>query len=153
IPAALALTVTVSTVLLWIYRGALEAAMRAKADRSSSGSVLPTATRSQPLTRVPVRHISVVQALASGRNSTVCAIASARWKRAALAYLLAGLVQATVGASLILLLSNRAFLPLRFATLVWIYAWPVILTWNLLSGPDRKLLVRWASGYFAGLAA
>jgi hypothetical protein len=154
---ALSLTLFASVILLWKYRRTLQAAMRSKAYLQPSGgtvgneddSINPFASTTDP---VPLRIITVEEALTAGRSSTLSAAASARSRHAVMAYVLAGSSQAIVGACMWLLLSKTAFRPIRLATLVWIYCWPVILTWNLLSGPEWRGRIRRFVSYFAGLA-
>ena len=149
--AALLLTLTVSIILLWLYRKALQASMSLKAGARSS---LPVSERPgrQLAAGVQIRVITVAEALARGRDSTLHAVATARRRRAALMYGLAAAAQAIAGACLHLLLSKRSLMPLRVAVLSWVYAWPAVLTWNLLSGPDWKGRLQRVTLYFTGLA-
>jgi hypothetical protein len=73
--------------------------------------------------------------------------------RAATLYTLAGLCYAAVMASTFLVASKIEFLPLRFITFLWIYAWPVVLTLNIVAAATwgTKLLI--SSAYFIVLAA
>jgi hypothetical protein len=135
-----------------MYRRALLAEMRAHAGLKSSAFRSESNSAATVANTVSLRNITVHEALTAGRDSALSAETSARLRRAVLAYALAGFAQAFVGACMWLLLSKTTFIPFRLTTLTWIYAWPVILTWNVLSGPDWKSRIRRFVSYFAGLA-
>lgn len=69
-------------------------------------------------------------------------------KQTSMAYALAGLAQAVVVSALTFVLSSTEFLPIRFASTVFLYFWPVVPTLILTSISDPR--VKWASlgGYF-----
>jgi hypothetical protein len=53
-------------------------------------------------------------------------------------YAAAGLLFGTIAACLLFVASGIDFLPLRAACVAWAYAWPVVLTLNLLWSSDRR---------------
>jgi hypothetical protein len=53
-------------------------------------------------------------------------------------YSVAGLIFGVVATFLLFVCSATQFLPLRAATVAWAYAWPVVLTLNLLWSSDRR---------------
>jgi hypothetical protein len=53
-------------------------------------------------------------------------------------YSAAGLIFGIVATCLLFVCSGIGFLPLRAACEAWAYAWPIILTLNLLWSPDRR---------------
>ena len=53
-------------------------------------------------------------------------------------YSAAGLIFGIVATCLLFVCSGIGFLPLRAACVAWAYAWPIVLTLNLLWSPDRR---------------
>ena len=53
-------------------------------------------------------------------------------------YLVAALIFGIVATCLLFIFSGTQFLPLRTACVVWAYAWPIVLTLNLLWSSDRR---------------
>src|SRR5215471_15947068 len=53
-------------------------------------------------------------------------------------YFLAALIFSIVAACLLFTFSDTQFLLLRTACVVWAYAWPIVLTLNLLWSSDRR---------------
>ena len=53
-------------------------------------------------------------------------------------YLVAALIFGIVATCLLFTFSDIQFLPLRTACVVWAYAWPIVLTLNLLWSSDRR---------------
>jgi len=73
------------------------------------------------------------------------------WKVAAV-YAVAGFCFAAV-ATLAFLGSEVEILPLRFLILQWTFAWPVVLTANIVAGSTWRARVAVTTVYFLGLAA
>jgi hypothetical protein len=104
---ALPLTLVTSVILLWMYRRALLAAMSASAGPQSPAAFCGIGnSATAEAGPASLRIMTVREALTAGRNSTLGAVASARLRRALLAYVFAGFSQAIVGACMWLLLSK-----------------------------------------------
>ena len=67
-------------------------------------------------------------------------------------YVAAGIAFGLVATVLLFAFSGTEFLPLRTAVVAWAYAWPMVLTLNLLWGPDRRRQLATVVGY-AGVVA
>jgi hypothetical protein len=72
-----------------------------------------------------------------GAGQPVFASVEARFACAAI-YLVAALIFGIVATCLLFAFSGTQFLPLRTACVVWAYAWPIVLTLNLLWSSDRR---------------
>lgn len=72
--------------------------------------------------------------------------------RFAAVYSAAGLIFGIVATGLLFACSGTQFLPLRTACVIWVYAWPIVLTLNLLWSSDRRRQLA-AFALFAGVIA
>jgi hypothetical protein len=72
--------------------------------------------------------------------------------RAAAIYALAGVCYALVMTAAFLAAAQLALLPLRFLLVLWLYAWPVVLTVNLVAASTWRARLATASVYFLVLA-
>jgi hypothetical protein len=67
-------------------------------------------------------------------------------------YSLAGLVFAIVATVLLFACSGIQFLPLRTVCVVWAYAWPIVITLNLLWSSDRRRQLGVVTVYIGAIA-
>ncbi len=112
----------VSAFLLKLYRGAVVAAMNTRGSHDAPAEVADVIARGEPLGSAEyLYHRSV-----AGR------------RRALTAYAAGGFVFAVLMAACFLLSGDLAVGPVRLATLTGIYAWPFVLTWNLVCRSPLK---------------
>jgi hypothetical protein len=143
--------------LLALYRRAVLGSMRARsAARAAEGAPPDTSA-------APDRPAQTELGLAVlDRDSPTATAAPAEtlysealygpW-RAVAVYVLAGFCYALVMAAAFLAATNLEFLPMRFLFLFWIYAWPIVLTVNLVAAATRRAKLAAAFVYFLILAA
>ena len=150
---AAVLALPLSFFLLWLYRRAVLRSMRGR-----SGAVIPSASgpsiSSPPSSGIELSFDagSGTSALAPGAEIVLRQARRRPWQAAAV-YAAAGASYA-LSMSILWLVANREqFLPLRFLWLFWMYAWPVVLTVNLVAGSTNRTKVCLALGYVAVLAA
>lgn len=67
-------------------------------------------------------------------------------------YSLAGLVFAFIATGLLFACSGIQFLPLRTVGVVWAYAWPIVITLNLLWSSDRRRQLGVVTVYIGAIA-
>jgi hypothetical protein len=155
---AIPLAFLVSIGLLSLYRRAVRQAMHTRASSGLATKLVPletSAPRQEPVNRTP--NIVVLD---SGFPMTAeiageylyADLMRSPW-RAATLYTLAGLCYAAVMASVFLVASKIEFLPLRFITFLWMYAWPVVLTLNIVAAATWRTKLMISSAYFIILAA
>ena len=153
---AAALALPVSRTLLWFYRRSVLKSMRATADRFRRDA--PVEDRSLPppaQTRAARVDLAMLE---PGATTAVSAAAAALhtealrapW-RAAAVYIIAGLSYATVMSLAFLLATGSAILPVRFLFLVGTYAWPAVLTVNLVAASSRRATLTTGVLYLAAL--
>jgi hypothetical protein len=155
---AIPLAFLVSIGLLSLYRRAVRQAMHTRANSGLATKRVPletSAPRQEPVNRSPNIVVlgsgSPMTAEIAGEHLYADLIRSP-W-RAATLYTLAGLCYAAVMASTFLVASKIEFLPLRFITFLWIYAWPVVLTLNIVAAATWRTKLMISSAYFIILAA
>jgi hypothetical protein len=76
-----------------------------------------------------------------------------RPRRAALVYAVAGCAYGLVMAAAQLVSAGMEILPVRFLTLSWMFAWPVVLTAAIVATTSRRAKIALPVLYFAGLFA
>lgn len=154
---AAALALPASIGLLKLYRRAVLRSMRTRANSRATGPVPleAFAPPNQPMQTAPdlsvLDHASPVTAVPAteGLHSNLL---RAPW-RAAAVYMGAGFCYALVLTTTFLAATGSELLPLRFLLLFWIYAYPVVLTINLVAAATRRAKLGTASVYFLVLAA
>lgn len=142
-------TLIVSWYVLRLYRRAVIKSM----DRGVSATVNKSAAahgNSGPATisRVPLK-LQLEQAEGYHASHQLYDQALNGRKTAIKVYGAAGLANALVVTTAILLSSGFDFLPLRFLNVFWVYAWPLALTMILISATSRRDMLVWGGGYFA----
>src|SRR5215207_6259005 len=149
--AALA-ALPVSIALLWRYRRAVLRSMRTHVS-SRTVEPLPVETSpspNRPAQRTPdlpiVDHTSPTTA---GPEATVLYSSLLRipWRAAAL-YAVAGSCYALVMATATLMADNIELRPLRYLITFWTYAWPVVLTVNLVAAATWRAKLATTIVYF-----
>lgn len=149
------LALPVSIGLLKLYRRAVLTSMHARANQRTVGPV-PSETSTSPnrptqtTSDLPVtdRASSATPGPAEDLHSKLL---RAPWRVAAI-YAVAGLCYALVMAAATLAAWKIDFLPLRFLVLLWIHAWPVVLTVGLVAAATRRAKVATVAVYFLVLA-
>jgi hypothetical protein len=142
----------VSIALLWLYRRAVLKSMRTHvSSRTVEPLPLETSTSAnQPAQRTPdlpiLDHASPTTA---GPEASVLYSSLLRvpWRAAAI-YAAAGSCYALVMATASLMADNIELLPFRFLLNFWSYAWPVVLTVNLVAAATRRAKLATAAVYF-----
>src|SRR5580700_6453204 len=128
------LALPLSFFLLWLYRRAVLRSMR-----SRSGAVIPSASHPSislpPSSGIELSFDAGSDAftLAPGAESLLRQARRRPWEAAAV-YAAAGASYALTMSILWLVASKVQFLPVRFLWLFWTFAWPVVLTVNLVAG-------------------
>ena len=147
------LALPLSFFLLWLYRRTVLRSMRGR-----SGAAIPSASRPS-ISVPPSSGIEVsfdagsgAYTLAPGAESLLRQARRRPWQAAAV-YAAAGASYALSMSILWLVANQEQFLPLRFLWLFWMYAWPVVLTVNLVAGSTERTKAFLALAYFAVLAA
>ena len=149
--AAAVLALPLSFFLLWLYRRAVLRSMRGR-----SGAAVPP-TSSAPTSSPPSSGIELTFGGVSSRpplvpNAETLFHQASRgpWQAAAI-YGVAGGAYALAMTMVWLIATREQFLPVRFLWLFWTYAWPVVLTVNLVAGSTAPKKAYLALGYFAVL--
>jgi hypothetical protein len=150
------LALVVSIGLLKLYRRAVLRSMRARADSpATEPAPLEISTPSnQPVQTAP--NLSVLDHASPITVGTAAAalysdLLRAPW-RAAIVYVVAGFCYAIVMTAAFISSAELAFLPFRFLSVFWVFAWPVVLTVNLVAAAARRAKLATASVYFLVLA-
>jgi hypothetical protein len=155
---AVPLAFLVSIGLLRLYRRAVIRAMHTRANSSSTAEFVPAETAIPPQEAVKsTLNIVVLDAGSamtpeSAGERLYADLLRAPWRAAAL-YVLAGLCYAAVMVLAFLVASKIEFLPLRFITFLWMYAWPAVITLNLVAAATWRTRLMISSAYFVILAA
>jgi hypothetical protein len=149
-------TLPVSIGLLWLYRRAVLRSMRARAD---SREIEPPETFTPPdgptqtaPDLVVLDHASSI-AVGPAAEGIYSRLLRDPWRAAAI-YAAAGFCFAAVMAAAFLI--PIGFSPFRFLAIFWIFAWPVVLTVNLVAAATWRARLATASFYclvFAVLGA
>ncbi len=151
--AAPALALPIAALLLWLYRRAVIAAME-RAARAVSGQ--DAAPEPSPAGGAPVAIDARVFAPGDAAELSGPAAALHRelsrapW-RAAGVQAAAGLAYGATMAIAALLASDLGLLPIRFAVLTLVFAWPAVPAVLLVAAPDRRQTLRLAATYFGAL--
>jgi hypothetical protein len=151
---ATVLALLASFGLLTLYRRAVLGSMRARSEaRTDEGA--PPVTSGRPAQTEP--DLAVLD-----RDSPITSAAPAEtlysealygpWRTAAV-YVVAGFCFALVMAAAFLESTQLEFNVMRFLFLFWIYAWPVVLTVNLVAAATRRAKLATALVYFVVFAA
>ncbi|HEX8967809.1 MAG TPA: hypothetical protein VF937_08025, partial [Chloroflexota bacterium] len=148
------LTIPSSLGLVWLYQRSVRAAMALHAASRQSLSPSPPAPRVlvAPAAALTFREFGPASAAPadSVASLTLRRALGGPWRAAAI-YTLAGLVYALLTALLLLTAAGTAVLPQRLSVVTLAYAWPVVLTVNLLTASRRSIQIRNAAIYVAVL--
>ena len=152
-----ALALPVSIGLLKLYRRAVLKSMLARANPRMTGAGPPEASApsDQPVRgRLGFAILDRASSITAGpvAKALYSTVLRAPWRAAAI-YAVAGFCYALVMVATYLAATNSELLPFRFLVLFWIYAWPVVLTVNLVAAPSQRAKLATASVYFLILAA
>jgi len=153
--AALAFVASIS--LLKLYRRAVFRSMRT---RTSVGLTEPIPLETSSLSQRPaqtaldlsIRDSVSIMPAGSAAEGLYAALHRAPWCAAAI-YAVAGFCYAIVMATAFLVATHHEFLPLRFLALWWDYAWPVVLTVNLVAAATWRIRLVNVSVYLLTLIA
>lgn len=152
------LALVVSIGLLTLYRRAVFRSMRARANpRTTKPAPLETSTPPGQPTQETALDLSVLDhassiTVGSAAEALYSNLLRAPWRTAAI-YAVAGFCYALVMAAAFHPAMKTEFLPVRFLVMFWTYAWPVVLTVNLVAATTRRPKLAIASVYFLALAA
>ena len=150
------LALVVSIALLSLYRRAVFRSMRARVDPRTSEPALPEAdtAAAQPIqeTALDLAVLDHASPSATGpaEEALYVKLLRAPWRTAAI-YAVAGFCYALVLSAAFLAATGSEFLPFRFVLLFCIYAWPVVLTVNLVAAATRRARVGTVTVYFVVL--
>jgi hypothetical protein len=152
---AAGLALSVSLLLLWLYRRAVLRSMRI---RRGGGQPVQASGQEAPIPLPPPAKLdlSVRAAPAPVPNGTpgdtlFRRARSAPWRAAAI-YGLAGAIYALTMMCGWILATRDEFVLLKCLWLFWGYLWPAVLTINLVVGSTRRLKAGVVAAYFAALA-
>lgn len=144
---ALPLAILLTWLTVRLYRNNISRVMRQHSGSQPEAAnkapeTAPDTPPGQPLS------ISIIKEDAAIPRSKATIAAEKRLTQTAAAYALAGLAQAIIISALTFALSNTQFLPVRFASTVFLYLWPVVPSLILTSVSDPR--VKWIGigGYF-----
>ena len=144
---AAVLTWPVSLGLLRLYTRAVRRSMRTKAHTVPPGVAhvnVQGSGSTATLHDLPLSSIGAqAEVLFGGLMS--------RPRRAAVVYAIAGCAYGVVMAAARLVSAGMEILPLRFLTLSWVFAWPVVLTVAIVATTSRRAKVALVTVYFIGL--
>jgi hypothetical protein len=153
------LALVVSIGLLSLYRRTVFKSMRARANKPRTTEPVPPETPAAPdqpiqekaLDLAVLDHASTMTT-GSAAETLYSKLLRAPWRTAAI-YAIAGCCYALVMAAAFQPATETEFLPVRFLVMFWIYAWPVVLTLNLVAATTRRTKLAIASVYFLVFAA
>jgi hypothetical protein len=141
IPLAIALTIAT----LFLYRWAIGRAMRAAArDAAPVPEPIPS---SPPRRSLEIAVVSQSASLAPAPQNLGASIRSMR--RSSTAYVLAGLVHATVATVLMFWLNGLEFKLFRTLTVWTVFAWPIVAVLMMTATTTRRQHVLLVGAYFA----
>jgi hypothetical protein len=151
------LTWPVALGLLQLHSGAVRRSMRSHAPgggrpatRTAEASGEVTAeSAAGPQSSATLHPLTLPPMRPEGAALAVHLIA--RPRSAALVYTVAGFAYALVMAASQLAAGGMAFRPLRFLTLSWVFAWPVVLTPAIVWASTRRAKVALVAVYILGL--
>jgi hypothetical protein len=128
-----ALALALGMVILGVYRRAIEHEMR-----SAAAEVQPV-SQDRTSRRRPQSDLSYrLEEIGSTRQAQQAPLSGDPSLLGAAVYALAGIAFGATSTILLFVLSDTEFLPLRTACVSWAYAWPVVLTLNLIWTGDRR---------------
>jgi hypothetical protein len=143
IPVAAALTFTT----LWLYRRAIDRAMRSAARDGAPNGAEP-----------PVESIAPAAELQIMIESSVGAAAPAALQSGARAHrrlngvlALAGAVHAALSVTIMFLLNDIGFAPLRTFMIWFVLAWPIVIVFTMTGAKSRRRKWQVIAAYFAAL--
>jgi hypothetical protein len=154
---ALPFAFLVSMSLLSLYRRAVLRSMRTRASSGPIMDSLPVddsaSMREPPLppVRIVVLDKDTPRESSHSAEYRVADLLSAPWRAAAI-HALAGLCCAIALTTTFLLAANLEFLPFRFVSFLWLYAWPIVFTTNLVAGTTSQQRLLHLAAYFLVLA-
>ncbi len=147
------LALVVSLILLRRYRRAVAASMRTSVDHMRpeefplETAPLPVQTKLEIMAMNGAAPNAPSAAAAAAYNEVMAAS-----RRAARVYTLAGICFALLMAAAFLAADQRAFIPIQFVYLFWIFAWPLAPTIYLLLAATRHVTLMIVAAYFLALA-
>lgn len=153
---AVVIALLVSIGLLQLYRRAVLRSMRTRINPPAPASVAveasspPATPIRRPLDLAIFDHGSSVTA-GPAAEALYAAVRRAPW-RAALIYVAAGSCYSLIFVAALLMAEKMELLPLRFLLLFWTYAWPIVLTINIVTAASQRVKLAAAAGYFLVLA-
>lgn len=149
---ATAFTLPVSMGLLTLYRRAVLRSMRARSDSREIESPETFTSPNGPTQTAPdlvvLDHASSI-AVGPAGEGIYSRLLRDPWRAAAI-YAAAGLCFAAVMAAAFLI--PIGFSPFRYLSIFWIFAWPVVLTVNLVAAATWRARLATASAYFLAFA-
>src|SRR5215472_175987 len=140
-----------SLFLLWLYRRAVLRSMNARS--LSPSTRIPTAPPSSHATHLhpPSLELVTIANTSPATKATTASYEQATrrpWQAAAV-YAAAGLLFALVMVLAEFIANNFEFYPVRFLTLFWSAAWPVVLTVNLVAASTHRIQAVTTGAHFA----
>lgn len=143
----IAIAVTVAT--LFLYRWAIGRAMRAAAREAVPiPEPAPASSPGHPLAFSLVSQSSPLSAIAPTQGESARTI-----QRLGAAYILAGLVHATLATTIYFWLNELDFRPFRWVVIWSVFAWPIVAALTMTAAVTRRQQTLMAGSYFAWLLA
>ncbi len=151
-----ALALPIALLLLQRYRRAVVAAMQRASRSAVGGGPEPASAAPAP---GPGRAELASSVFAAGEAPPLAGpsaalqreVSQARWRAAGVQVAAGAAYGATLAASA-LLASDIGFLPVRFAVLTVVFAWPAVLAVLVVAAPDRRGRLRVGAAYLGLLA-
>jgi hypothetical protein len=150
---ATALTLPISMGILKLYHRAVLRLMKARASLGSTESMPPEFPTPSHKPMQPTLDFTILDHTTGittelATESLYLKLVRAPWRAAAI-YMVAGLCYAFVMASATLAAFHlTGFLPFRLITLLWGYAWPVVLTVNIMAAVTWRIRLVISFAYF-----
>lgn len=143
---AAALAFPVSLFLLRLYRQAVLRAMRESA--SAAGGERRPAPPAGPGGLAPLT-LDVVDLAgeAGGEAAALSRQASRDLRRSAMVYAAGGCAFSLVVTAAFMIAAADGFYPVRFLLLLWVFAWPALLAYNLVAAVGRRMQLLSAGAY------
>lgn len=151
------LALPISFLLLRLYRRAVLKRMNLRSEKpagtSQTGAAGQTEPEGKPGGELKLNIVNTAAEQGAGRagESLYSRACSSPW-RAALVYLAGGCLFAALMTLSFLRASNNEILPMRFLVLLWIYAWPLVLSLSLVAATRRRTKMFLVAAYGVGFA-
>lgn len=142
------LSVPVSFILLWLYRRAVLISMNRQTDADLEQS--HAATINNQATILKIKIVEANQSASCDQSCTqfVTRLKRSPWKNA-LIYAKGGAAFTLIMTAAVLLSGTSDFFIIRALLVFCVYAWPIVLTLNLVAASSRKDILITVGAYFS----